>query len=224
MPEAVSNTLVTLKVGLGSLVLILVPGVGLGWLLARRKFPGRLLVQSLVSLPLVLPPVAVGLGLLLLLSRRGPIGAALHLWLGWNLLFTWQAAALASGLMAFPLLVRAAQQAFSAVPERLELAAATLGSGPWRVFTTVTLPLARRGLVYGVVLSFARGLGEFGATSLVAGSIPGRTETLALGIYGKVQGGDEAGALVLSAISIVLAFGATYLSERYLAGAAASVA
>lgn len=223
MSESVAITLLTLKVGIASLLVSVVPGVGLGWVLAKRKLPGRLIVQTLVSLPLVLPPVAVGLGLLLLLSRDGPVGSLCRKLFGWNPLFTWQAAALASSVMAFPLLVRAAQQAFASVPERLEQTAASLGSGRWRVFTTVTLPLARRGVGYGILLSFARGLGEFGATNLIAGSIPGRTETLALGIYGRVQSGDDPGAISLAAISIALAFGATYLSERSLAASASRV-
>src|SRR5207247_7857573 len=164
-------TLLTLKVGIVSLLLSLVPGVGLGWLLARKRFRGRLVVQTLVNLPLVLPPVAVGLGLLLLLSRRGPVGALFQAFLGRSPLFTWQAAALASSVMAFPLLVRTAQQAFAAVPARLEQTAASLGSGPWRGFATISLPLARRGIVYGMVLCLARGLGEFGATNKTAGSI-----------------------------------------------------
>src|SRR5437867_6273468 len=218
--DMLAITLLTLKVGLASLAIGLLPGICLAWLLAKRRFRGRSVVQTLVTLPLVLPPVAVGLALLLLLGRRGPIGAVLHRWLGWDVLFTWQAAAVASSVMSFPLLVRAAQHAFSEVPERLEQVAATLGCGSWRVFTTVTLPLARRGIVYGLVLSFARGLGEFGATNLIAGSIPGRTETLALGIYGRVQVGDDAGALSLAAVSVALAFAATYLSEVYLTAVA----
>lgn len=218
MTDNVAITVLTLKVGIAGLAIGLVPGIGLGWLLARRRFRGRIALLAAVSLPMVLPPVAVGLGLLLLLSPAGPVGRLARSLLGWNPLFTWQAAGLASAVMAFPLLVRAAQQAFAGVPERLEHTAASLGSGPWRVFTTVTLPLARRGLVYGVVLSFARGLGEFGATTMIAGSIPGRTETLALGIYGRFQSGDDPGALALASIAVALAFGATYLSERYLAG------
>lgn len=218
MTDALGMTLLTLEVGLASLAVSLVPGLFLAWVLARRRFRGRALLQTLVGLPLVLPPVAVGLGLLLLLGRRGPVGSALHRWFGWDLLFTWQAAAIASSVMAFPLLVRSAQHAFAEVPERLEQVASALGSGPWRVFFTVSLPLARRGIVYGVVLSFARGLGEFGATNLVAGSIPGRTETLALGIYARIQSGQEPAALGLAAISVLLAFAATYASELYLSG------
>jgi len=217
LSETVAITLLTLKVGALSLAFSLAPGIGLGWLLSRKRFPGRLILQTILTLPLVLPPVAVGLGLLLLLSGRGPVGALCRSLVGWNPLFTWQAAALASCVMSLPLLVRASQQAFASVPARLEHAAATLGSSPWRVFTTVTLPLARRGIAYGVLLSFARGLGEFGATTLIAGSIPGRTETLALGIYGRVQRGDDRAALGLAAVSAAMAFGATYLSERWLA-------
>jgi len=209
--------LTTLEVGTVGLALILVPALAVAWLLAKRTFRGRTLLQTLVGLPLVLPPVAVGLALLWLLGRRGPIGGAARAIFGADLLFTWPAAALAAGVMAFPLLVRLAQQAFAEVPERLEHVAASLGSGPWRVFATVTLPLARRGVIYGIVLSFVRGLGEFGATSMIAGAIPGRTETLALGIYGRVQSGEDASAAGLAAISLALAFGATYVSELYLA-------
>jgi molybdate transport system permease protein len=218
--DTLSITLLTLKVGLASLAVSVVPGLGLAWILARKRFRGRTLLQTLVNLPMVVPPVAVGLVLLLLLGRRGTVGGMLHRTTGLDILFTWQAAALASAVMAFPLLVRAAQQAFAEVPVRLESVAASLGAGPLTVFRTVTLPLAARGIVYGLVLSFARGLGEFGATNLIAGSIPGRTETLALGIYGRVQRGDDAGALGLACVSVALAFVATYLSEMSLARAA----
>jgi len=214
----ISITLLTLKVGLASLAVSVLPGLALAWLLAKKRFRGRVLLQTLVTLPMVVPPVAVGLALLLLLGRRGVVGGALHRVLGVDVLFTWQAAALASSVMAFPLLVRSAQQAFAGVPSRLESVAASLGAGPFRVFRTVTLPLARRGVVYGLALCFARGLGEFGATSLIAGSIPGRTETLALGIYSRVQRGDDGAALGLACLSVVLAFVATYLSEISLAG------
>jgi molybdate transport system permease protein len=219
--ETLAITLLTLKVGLVSLAVSVVPGLGLAWILAKKRFRGRTLLQTLVNLPMVVPPVAVGLVLLLLLGRRGTVGGMLHRATGIDILFTWQAAALASAVMAFPLLVRAAQQAFAEVPDRIESVAASLGAGPFRVFRTVTLPLAARGVVYGLVLSFARGLGEFGATNLIAGSIPGRTETLALGIYGRVQRGDDTGALELACVSVLLAFVATYLSELSLARAAA---
>lgn len=219
MIDALGITLLTLEVGVAALAMALVPGIALAWVLARSRIRGRTLLQTLVGLPLVMPPVAVGLGLLLLLGRRGLVGSALYRLFGWDLLFTWQAAAIASSVMAFPLLVRSVQHAFAEVPERLEQVASSLGSGPWRVFWTVTLPLSRRGVVYGIVLCFARGLGEFGATNLIAGSIPGRTETLALGIYARIQNGHEGAALALTAISVLLAFGATYASELYLSGA-----
>lgn len=215
--DTIAITLLTLKVALVSLAVSLVPGLALAWLLAKKRFRGRTLLQTLVNLPMVVPPVAVGLALLLLLGRRGPIGGALHRAVGIDVLFTWWAAALASAVMAFPLLVRSAQQAFAEVPERLENVAASLGAGPFAVFRTVTLPLAVRGVAYGLVLSFARGLGEFGATNLIAGSIPGRTETLALGIYSRAQRGDDAGAIGLACVSVALAFAATYLSEISLA-------
>ena len=218
MIDALGITILTLEVGVAALAIALVPGIALAWVLARSRIRGRALLQTLVGLPLVMPPVAVGLGLLLLLGRRGLVGSVLYRLFGWDVLFTWQAAAIASSVMAFPLLVRSVQHAFAEVPERLEQVAASLGSGPWRVFRTVTLPLARRGVVYGIVLCFARGLGEFGATNLIAGSIPGRTETLALGIYARIQNGQEGAALALTAISVLLAFGATYASELYLSG------
>ncbi len=186
--------------------LILLPGVALGFLLARRDFPGKRLVQALTLVPMVVPPVAVGLLLVLLLGQNGPLG-------GLGLLFTWRAAALASACIAFPLLVRAAEQAFHEVPRPLEAVARTLGAGPLRTFLSVTLPLAWRGIVYGAAVAFARALGEFGATALVAGNIPGRTQTLALGIFSAVENADDATALTLAGISAALALAVTWGGE-----------
>jgi molybdate transport system permease protein len=164
---------------------------------------------------MVLPPVAVGLGLLLLLGRRGPLGP---LWsaLGVEIVFSWWAAVLAAALVGFPLLVRACEQAFAAVDPRYERMARSLGAGPLYTFARVSLPLARRGVLYGALLAFARGLGEFGATAIVAGIQPGRTETLALGIWSRVQQGDDAGALALCAASFALALGAMLVAELWL--------
>jgi molybdate transport system permease protein len=200
---------------LGTL-LILPGGVALGWLLARRRWPGKALVETLVALPLVIPPVATGLILLKLFGRRGPIGVFLEHTFGIEIVFTWKAVVLATAVMALPLLVRTARVAFEEVPPRLEEVARTLGAGPWRVFFTVTLPLARRGLLAGCVLAFARALGEFGATVMVAGMIPGETITLALGIYREVQLGHDGAALGLLAVSVALAFGALAVSEWLL--------
>jgi molybdate transport system permease protein len=197
-----------------SLALILPPGVALAWLLARKCWPGKSLVETLVALPLVVPPVATGLILLKLLGRRGALGGWIERTLGVEIVFTWRAVVVATAVMAFPLLVRTARVAFESVNPRLEQVARTLGAGPWRVFGTVTLPLAARGLAAGAVLAFARGLGEFGATVMVAGMISGQTVTLALSIYQQVNLGRDEAAWPLLAVSVALAFGAVWLSER----------
>ena len=218
--DILAITGLTLRVGLLSTALIAVPGVALGWLLARRRFRGRALVQTAVALPMVLPPVAVGLLLLLLLSRRSAFGRALEALCGGPVLLTWRAAALASAIMSFPLLVRGAEQAFLGVPRRLEQVARTLGASRLTVFRRVTWPLAARGILYGLVFAFARGLGEFGATTIVAGNIPGRTETLALGVYARIEAFRDGDALVLAGVSVLLAFGITWAAEAWLRRAA----
>jgi len=188
--------------------------LALAWVLARRNWPGKLLVETLVTLPLVLPPVATGLVLLLVLGRNGWIGAALQHWFGMEIVFTWKAVAAAMMVMSFPLVVRGARVGFESVDRSLEEVARTLGANPWKVFFGVTLPLARRGVLAGVVLGFARALGEFGATMVVAGNIPGRTTTLPLAIYTNIILGDNDAALQLIAISFALALGAVFLGER----------
>lgn len=207
-------TAFTLGVAALSTVLIAPPGIALGWLLARRRWPFKAAVETCVAIPLVIPPVATGLILLKLFGRGGPLGTPLRDWFGIDIVFTWKAVVVASAVMSFPLLVRAARVAFEEVEPRLEEIAATLGAGPWDRFLTVTLPLARRGLLAGCVLAFARALGEFGATVMLAGMIPGETLTLALGIYHEVQLGRDDAALVLLLVSVTLAFGAVWLSER----------
>ena len=199
--------------GLATL-LILPPGLLLAWLLARYRFPGKSLVETLVALPLVMPPVATGLILLKAVGRRGPIGRFLHDTLGIDVVFTWKAVVLAMAVMAFPLLVRSARVAFEGVPPRLEQIARTLGAGEPRVFFTITLPLAFRGILGGALLAFARAIGEFGATILVAGNIPGRTTTLSLAIFQRAQVGDDAGALRLVGWTTALAFAAIWLAGR----------
>jgi molybdate transport system permease protein len=215
--EIAQITGLTLRVGAVATAAILVPGIALGWLLARRCFRGKAFCQALVALPMVVPPVAVGLALLLLLGRHGPLGP---LWsaLGIELVFTWWAAALAAAVVGFPLLVRACEQAFSAVDPRFEQLARTLGLSPLRAFLRVTLPLAGRGVLYGTLLAFTRALGEFGDTALVAGILPGRTETLALGIYARVQLGEDAEALWLCAASFAIALAAMLVAEKWLRG------
>lgn len=199
-----------------STVAILPFGVGLAWLLARKDWPGKSIVETLVTLPLVLPPVATGLILLKLFGRYGPLGSFLHDDLHLEIIFTWRAVMLALGIMSFPLLVRSARVAFEGVNPRLEQIAQTLGANPWRVFFTVTIPLASRGLVAGALLSFARALGEFGATIMVAGNIPGKTSTVSLAIFEDVQLGNDTHAFRLLGMSVILAFAAVWGSEWFL--------
>ena len=195
-----------------STLVILPFGVGTAWLLARRDWPGKSLVETAVSLPLVLPPVATGLILLKLFSHRGPFGGLLEHF-NTPIVFTWRAVLIAIGIMSFPLLVRPARAAFEQVDPRLEQIARTLGAGGARVFFTITLPLAIRGVVGGMVLAFARALGEFGATVVVAGFIYGKTVTLSLAIYQSINLGNDAQAYRLIGVSACLAFVAVWTSE-----------
>ena len=197
----------------GATALAVPPGVVLAWLLARRKFPGRALVETFVSLPLVMPPVATGLILLMLLSRRGRIGGVLER-LGIEIVFTWKAVVLAMAIMGLPLLVRTARAGFEQVNTRYERVAATLGAPPARIFFTISLPLAWPSVLAGAVLAFARALGEFGATIVVAGNIPGATRTLAVAIYGYAETGQDSLALALILVSVVIAFAALWTANR----------
>jgi molybdate transport system permease protein len=194
--------------------LIMMPfGIAVAWLLARWTFTGKTALETFISLPLVLPPVATGLILLRLLARRGPVGRLLDN-AGIEFLFTWKAVVLAMAVLGFPLLVRTARAGFEKVNQRYELVAQTLGASRLRVFFTVSLPLASRAVVAGILLAFSRSLGEFGATVMVAGSIPGGTRTLASGIYNYVEIGQDTNANSLLIISIILAFGAVWLSNH----------
>jgi molybdate transport system permease protein len=171
-------------------------------------------VETVISMPLVMPPVATGILLLKILGRRGPVGGFLHNHLNFDIIFTWRGVLVALGVMSFPLLVRTAQVAFEEVDPRLEQIARTLGAGNARVFFTITLPLSMRGIAAGMMLAFARALGEFGATIMVAGNIPGQTTTLSLAIYQHIQLGQDSHAYQLLSVSVVLAFIAVWLSER----------
>ena len=206
----------TLRTAALALLLILPPGVALGWLLARRSWPGKTLIETLAALPLVLPPVATGFMLLRLFGRRGPLGAPLHERFGLDVVFTWRGVVVAMAVMSLPLLVRASRVAFEGVETRLEDVARTLGASELRVLATITLPLAARGLLGGALLAFARALGEFGATIVVAGNIPGRTTTLALAIFQRIQLGEDGAALRLMAAAVVVAFVAVWLGEVLL--------
>jgi len=216
-PAEAEALLLSLKVAFWSVAASLPLGVALAWLLARRDFPGKSLFDALIHLPLVLPPVVVGYFLLLLFGRRGFIGAPLDEYLGISFAFRWTGAALACAVMGLPLLVRAVRQAFDAVDPGLEAAAATLGASPAWVFATVTLPLVLPGLLTGMLLAFARSLGEFGATITFVSNIPGETQTLPLAIYTftQVPGGD-AQAMRLCILSILLSLAALMASELLL--------
>jgi molybdate transport system permease protein len=224
--EEIEVLLLSLRVAAWSVVLSLPPAILVAHVLARGRFAGKTLVDAVVHLPLVLPPVVVGFALLLLFGRQGPIGRLLHDAFGLSLAFRWTGAALACALMGFPLMVRAIRLSMAAIDPRIESAAATLGAGPLRVFLTVTLPLSVTGIVTGAMLSFARSLGEFGATITFVSNIPGETRTLPLAIYAYTQtpGGDAA-ALRLSLLSVVLSIvalaGSEWLSRRAQASAGA---
>ncbi len=216
-PELREIAIFTTVAALVATAVMLVPGVALAWLLARRPFPGRSIIETVVSLPLVMPPVATGLMLLWLFGRRGPFGRLLER-AGIEIVFTPRAVVIAMAVMGLPLLVRAARVGFEQNTRRYEHIAETLGASPWRVFTTVTLPLASRNIAAGAVLGFSRALGEFGATIVLAGSIPGRTRTIAVGIYTFAETGRDGDAFALLAVAVALAFIAVLVSNR-LAGA-----
>jgi molybdate transport system permease protein len=207
----------TLVVALASTALILAPAVALAWLLARREWSGKSLVETLVSLPLVMPPVAVGLMLLKVLGRRGVVGRFAHDAFAMDIVFTWRAVLIALAVMSFPLAVRGARLTFEGINPRFEQVARTLGATQWRVFWTITLPLGWRGILGGAMLAFARALGEFGATILVAGHIPGHTTTLALAIYRNVELGKDEAAYRFMIWSVIFAFATVWTSELIFA-------
>jgi molybdate transport system permease protein len=208
-------TLFSLSVGLASTLLILPFGIGLAWLFARKEWPFKSILETLVLLPLVMPPVSTGLILLKIFGRRSPLG---H-WLyerGIEIVFNWKGVLIAMAVMSFPLLVRSVRTSFAEVNPRLEQIAATLGASPLRIFFVITIPLAYKGIVAGALLAFSRALGEFGATILLAGNIPGQTQTLSLAIYNFVQLGKDSEAYVLLGITVALAFAFVWCSEWLL--------
>ena len=211
----ISLILLPLQIAVVATAINLPIAVGLSWLIVKRRVRGSFLLAVLVSLPLALPPVVSGYFLLLLLGRQGPFGSLIRDTLGVDSVFTWVAAALASAVVSFPLMARGVMTAIEGVDERLERSARSLGAGALRVAFTITLPLAYRGIMAGVLLGFVRALSEFGATIVVAGNIPGRTQTLPLAIFEKVQLGRDADALRLVGVSIALAV-ATILVHNWL--------
>ena len=211
-------TTFTVLTAVGATALMLPPGLFLAWLLARRQFRSRVIVDTLVSLPLVMPPVATGLILLLLCSPRGVMGSALHS-IGIEIVFTLKAVVLAMTVMGLPLFVRTARAGIEQVDRRYEAVAATLGANPLRIFFTITLPLAFPAVLAGAVLGFARALGEFGATIMIAGSIPGATRTLAVAIYSFAETGRDREAAAMVGVSAAIAFAALWLANRLTARA-----
>lgn len=213
-PAEVDALLLSLRVSLVATFASLPLGLLAAWVLARRDFWGKSILDALIHLPLVVPPVVVGYLLLVLLGRNGPVGGFLFDVFGITIAFTWQGAALAAAVMAFPLMVRAIRLSIEAADQRLETAARTLGAGPLRVFVTVTLPQILPGILVGVVLAFARALGEFGATITFVSNIPGETRTLPLAIFGQLQvPGTEEAVIRLVVISIAVALAALIASE-----------
>jgi len=203
----------SLKVAGWATLIDLVLGVACGWLLARKRFPGRDLLDAVLTLPMVLPPTVLGYYLLVLIGRRGWFGGWLNETFGIQLIFTWQGAVIAAAIVAFPLVLKAARAAFEGVDPQLERAARVLGLSEWAVFLRVTLPMAWHGILAGVLLAFARALGEFGATLMVAGSIPGKTQTLSIAVYEAVQAGQDSvadtlvGLTSITCIAVLLAAG-----------------
>jgi molybdate transport system permease protein len=212
--DTASALALSIRVAVLATVLNASVGIPLAYALARRRFRGKGLVDLLVTLPLVLPPTVTGYYLIVLLGRRGWLGAPLYQATGWTVAFTWYAAVIAATVMALPLLVRTARAAIESVDRDLEKAAYTLGRSEWRTALEVTLPLARNGILAGLVLAFARALGEFGATLMLAGNIPGRTATVPLAIYTAVQTGDRGTALALVGILTALSCGVLIVAGR----------
>jgi len=206
--------LLSLKVSFWSLIATLPIAIALGWLLARREFRGKMLVNAFLTLPLVLPPVVTGFILLIIFGKQGWVGAWLFDWFGIEIAFRWTGAVVAASVMAFPLIVRPIRLSFEAVDPKLEQAAATLGAGGWRRFATISLPLALPGIIAGGILGFAKALGEFGATITLVSNIPGETQTLSMAVYSLLQvPGREDAVLRLTLIAIAISIGAVILSE-----------
>lgn len=213
-PAEVTALILSIKVALLSLIVMFPPGLWVGWLLAKREFRGKTFLNTLVMLPLVLPPVVSGYLLLILLGKYGPIGSLLSNFFNIEIVFTQFAVVIAVSVISFPLLVRGIMIGIASVPSELENAARTLGASPIKVFWTITVPMASRGIISGGILGFSKSLGEFGATMMVAGQISGKTQTIALAIYQSVQLGDDMTAYRLVFISTILAFVAIWMTER----------
>jgi molybdate transport system permease protein len=207
----------SLRVAAVATVLALVAGVALGWVLARRRFPGAGFIEAVCMLPMVLPPTVVGFGLLVLMGRQSALGGWLRENFDYSVVFSWHGAVLASAVVAFPLVLKSASSAFGEVDRTLEAASRTLRQSHLSTFLRVTLPLAWPGVLAGTLLAFARAMGEFGASLMVAGSIPGQTQTLSMAIYDAVQAGQDPTATVLVIVTSAISIAVLVLSNRFLA-------
>ncbi|MEJ8820976.1 molybdate ABC transporter permease subunit [Variovorax humicola] len=206
----------TLKVALIATLLAGAAGIGLGWWMSHRRFWGHGVVDAVLMLPMVLPPTVLGYYLIVLIGRKGVLGQYLDRWFGINLIFTWQGAVIAAAIVSLPLIYKAARASFEDVDGRFAHAARTLGAGEWEVFLRVSLPLAVRGIAAGLMLAFARAMGEFGATLMIAGNLPGKTQTLSIAVYDAVQAGNDAQALWLTLVISVVCVVVLVISGRLL--------
>lgn len=206
----------TLKIALLATLLAGVAGIALGWWMSQRRFAGKNFVDALLMLPMVLPPTVLGYYLIVVIGRNGVLGQYLDRWFGINLMFTWQGAVIAASLVSLPLVYKAARAAFEDVDARYPHAARTLGAGEFETFLRITLPLAVRGITAGLMLAFARAMGEFGATLMIAGNLPGKTQTLSIAIYDAVQAGNDAQALWLTLVISVVCVVVLVVSSRLL--------
>lgn len=206
----------TLKVALIATLLAGAAGIGLGWWMSRRRFAGQSVVDAALMLPMVLPPTVLGYYLIVLIGRNGVFGQYLDRWFGINLIFTWQGAVIAAAIVSLPLIYKAARAAFEDVDGRFAHAARTLGAGEWEVFLRISLPLAVRGIASGLMLAFARAMGEFGATLMIAGNLPGKTQTLSIAVYDAVQAGNDAQALWLTLVISLVCVAVLVASSRLL--------
>lgn len=221
MPDSLRNfdgspLILSLQVASVATLLALVAGIALGWLFARRRFPGSTVLEAACMLPLVLPPTVIGYGILVLGGRRSALGNWLREHFDYTIIFSWHGAVVASAVVALPLVLKSASAAFAGVDRTLEAAACTLRQSPWSVFMRVTLPLAWRGILAGTLLAFARAMGEFGASLMVAGSIPHQTQTLSIAIYDAVQAGQDDAALLLVLVTSVISIAVLVASSRFL--------
>ena len=206
----------TLKVALLATLLAGVAGIGLGWWMAQRRFPGHALADAVLMLPMVLPPTVLGYYLIVVVGRNGVLGRYLDQWFGINLMFTWQGAVIAASIVSLPLIYKAARAAFEDADPRMALAARTLGAGELEIFLRISLPLAGRGVAAGLMLAFARAMGEFGATLMIAGNLPGKTQTLSIAVYDAVQAGNDAEALWLTLLISAVCMFVLVASSRLL--------